>query len=175
VSRIAVIEQQKQVIVDLSTPVIEVWAGVLTLPLVGMFDQERATKVTTELLEAVVTLQASLVILDVTGIENVDTNVADHFLRMARTVRLLGSDCVLSGVRPAVAQTIVSMGLDVGEIRSFPTLRAALQRTTAALTDARTKSAPSKSGRSETSSRPAAATAPEPNKINDRSGFRRMK
>jgi len=140
--RIALIEQQKQLIVDLSTPVIEVWTGVLALPLIGTFDAERATKMTTGLLDAVVTLGASLVILDVTGIEVVDASIADHFLRMARTVRLLGADCVLSGVRPAFAKTVITTGLEVGQIRSFPTLGAALQTTIKAASKARRTPAP---------------------------------
>ena len=139
--RITLIEQQKQLIVDLSTPVIEVWTGVLALPLIGIFDAERATKMTSGLLDAVVALRASLVILDVTGIELVDASIADHFLRMARTVRLLGADCVLSGVRPALAKTIVTTGLEVGEIRSFPTLGAALQTTFRTVTT-KTRKAP---------------------------------
>ncbi len=127
--RILLIEQQKQLIVDLSTPVIEVWTGVLALPLIGTFDSDRATKMTSALLDAVVALRASLVILDITGIETVDASIADHFLRMARTVRLLGADCVLSGVRPSFAKTIVATGIEVGAIRSFPTLGDALQTT----------------------------------------------
>lgn len=141
--RITLIEQQKQLIVDLSTPVIEVWSGVLALPLIGIFDAERAAKMTSSLLDSVVALRASLVILDVTGIELVDASIADHFLRMARTVRLLGADCVLSGVRPALAKTIVTTGLEVGEIRSFPTLGAALQTTFRAVTT-KTRTTPSR-------------------------------
>ena len=140
--RIALIEQQKQLIVDLSTPVIEVWNGVLALPLIGVFDADRATKMTSSLLDAVVALRASLVILDVTGIEMVDASVADHFLRMARTVRLLGADCVMSGVRPSLAKTVVTAGLEVGELRSFPTLGAALQTTIRAV--AKNRSLPSR-------------------------------
>jgi rsbT co-antagonist protein RsbR len=129
-ARIELIERQRQAIVEMSTPVIEVWTGVLTLPVVGTVDSERASKMTIELLDSVVALKASLVILDVTGMDVVDTAVADHFLRMARAVRLLGAECVLSGVRPQVASTIVQMGFDVGAIQSFSTLRAALQHST---------------------------------------------
>jgi rsbT co-antagonist protein RsbR len=138
-NRILIIERQRQAIAELSTPVIEVWTGVLTLPVVGTVDSERASKMTIELLNAVVARNVSLVILDVTGMDVVDTSVADHFLRMARAVRLLGADCVLSGVRPAVASTIVSMGLDVGELKSFSTLRAALQQGTKQMLAARQK------------------------------------
>jgi rsbT co-antagonist protein RsbR len=129
-ARIELIERQRQAIAELSTPVIEVWSRVLTLPVVGTVDSERASKMTIELLDSVVSRDAALVILDVTGLEIVDTAVADHFLRMARSVRLLGAQCVLSGVRPAVASTIVTMGLEVGEIECFSTLRAALQHGT---------------------------------------------
>ena len=132
-ARIELIERQRQAIVEMSTPVIEVWTGVLTLPVVGTVDSERASKMTIELLDSVVAREASLVILDVTGMDIVDTAVADHFLRMARAVRLLGADCVLSGVRPAVANTLVQMGMEVGAIRSFSTLRAALQHSTETL------------------------------------------
>lgn len=126
-ARIAQIDQQRQAIVELSTPVIEVLDRVLTLPVVGTVDSERANKMTVELLNAVIERDAALVVLDVTGLEVVDTAVADHFMRMARAVRLLGAECVLSGVRPAVASTMVSMGLELGQIKSFSTLRAALQ------------------------------------------------
>lgn len=127
--RVALIEQQRHAIAELSTPAIEVLPNVLTLPIVGSVDSERAVRMNDSLLGAVIARQAKLVVIDVTALEVVDTAVADHFLRMARSVRLLGADCVLSGLRPSVASTLVAMGVEIGELRCFPTLRAALVAT----------------------------------------------
>lgn len=124
--RLEVIERQRSAIHELGTPVIEVWPKVLTLPVLGIVDSSRADRMTNELLDAVIRREAVLVVIDVTGLDVVDTRVADHFMRMARAVKLLGAECVLSGVRPNVASTLVSMGVEVGELRCHTTLRAAL-------------------------------------------------
>jgi len=124
--RLELIALQRSAIAELSTPVIEVWPKILTLPVLGVVDSERADRMMHELLRAVATREVILVVIDVTGLDVVDTRVADHFIRMARSVRLLGSDCALSGLRPNVASTLVAMGVELGELRCFPTLRAAL-------------------------------------------------
>lgn len=126
--QIETIEKQREAIRELSTPIIEVWSGVLCAPIVGVLDSARAADMTSALLHSVVHTKASLAIIDITGIEAMDTQATDHFLRMARAVRLLGSECALSGVHPNVARTIVHMGIDLDGIDSYRTLRDALQR-----------------------------------------------
>jgi rsbT co-antagonist protein RsbR len=124
--RIDEIERQREAIRTLAVPVIEVWKGVLCVPVVGVLDTMQASEVTTTLLNAVVAKKARFVVVDVTGIDVMDTRSADHFLRMARAVMLLGSSCALSGIRPAIAGTIVHLGVDMGEVRTFRTMRDAL-------------------------------------------------
>ena len=125
--RIEVIERQREAIRTLAVPVIEIWERVLCVPIVGALDALLATEVTAKLLSMVVSKKAKNVIIDVTGIQSIDTSSADHFLRMARAVRLLGSNCSLSGLRPAIAQTIVQLGVDLGEVRSYRNMRDALK------------------------------------------------
>lgn len=125
--QIETIEKQRAAIRELSTPVIEIWPGVLCAPIVGVLDSGRAAEMTSALLSSVVATKASLAIIDITGIEAMDTQATDHFLRMARAVRLLGSQCALSGIHPNVARTIVHMGIDLTGVESHRTLRDALQ------------------------------------------------
>jgi rsbT co-antagonist protein RsbR len=126
--QIETIEKQRAAIRELSTPIIEIWPGVLCAPIVGVLDSGRAAEMTSALLSSVVTTKASLAIIDITGIEAMDTQATDHFLRMARAVKLLGSQCALSGIHPNVARTIVHMGIDLTGVESYRTLREALQR-----------------------------------------------
>jgi len=126
--QIDMIEKQRAAIRELSTPIIEIWPGVLCAPIVGVLDSGRAAEMTNALLSSVVTTKASLAIIDITGIEAMDTQATDHFLRMARAVKLLGSQCSLSGIHPNVARTIVHMGIDLAGVESHRTLREALQR-----------------------------------------------
>jgi rsbT co-antagonist protein RsbR len=125
--QIATIEKQRTAIRELSTPIIEVWTGVLCVPIVGTLDAERAAEMTAALLRVIAQRKTPLTIIDVTGIENMETYATDHFLRMARAVRLLGGDCVLSGVNADLAWTITQIGIELGEIRTHRTLREALQ------------------------------------------------
>jgi rsbT co-antagonist protein RsbR len=125
--QIEMIEKQRLAIRELSTPIIEIWPGVLCAPIVGVLDSSRASEMTSALLNSVVQVKARLAIIDITGIEAMDTQATDHFLRMARAVRLLGSECTLSGIHPNVARTIVHMGVDLSGVMSFRTLREALQ------------------------------------------------
>ncbi|RYZ62038.1 MAG: STAS domain-containing protein [Proteobacteria bacterium] len=125
--KLKTIEQQRVAIRELSTPIIEVWEGILCLPVVGVFDATRSSDMTEALLGAVVRNEALCTIIDITGIQVMDTATADHFLRMAKAVRMLGADCVLAGVSPSIATTIVQMGLDLSELVTYPTLRTALQ------------------------------------------------
>ncbi len=153
-TRIQTIRDQQAAILELSSPVIEVWRGVLTLPIVGTVDSSRATTMTSNLLEAVSRTNAGLAIIDVTGVHSIAADVCDHILRMARCVRLIGSDCALSGMRPEVARTIVELGFDLGQVRSFPTLRAALT------SHVRTMAATRASAGRPRAARPAAAAKP---------------
>jgi rsbT co-antagonist protein RsbR len=125
--QITMIEKQRAAIRELSTPIIELWMGVLCVPIVGILDSSRASEMSSALLSAVVDKKALFIIIDITGIDAMDTSATDHFLRMARAVRLLGADCVLSGVNPNVARTIVHMGIDLAGVQTHRTLREALQ------------------------------------------------
>jgi rsbT co-antagonist protein RsbR len=126
--QIDTIDKQRIAIRELSTPIIEVWGGVLCAPIVGVLDSARASEMTSALLNTVVETKARLAIIDITGIEAMDTQATDHFLRMARAIKLLGADCALSGVHPNVARTIVHMGIDLTGINSYRTLRDVLQQ-----------------------------------------------
>jgi rsbT co-antagonist protein RsbR len=125
--KLATIEAQRAAIRELSTPIIEVWEGVLCLPVVGVLDSTRSAEMTEALLTAIVEKKARCAIIDITGIQVMDTGTADHFLRMAKAVRLLGSNCVLTGIHPNIAQTIVHMGVELGDIATHRTLRNALR------------------------------------------------
>ncbi|MEY2937240.1 MAG: hypothetical protein RL033_7989 [Pseudomonadota bacterium] len=125
--KIHAVQAQEAAIAELTTPILEVWRGVLCMPIVGIMDSARAADMARTLLETIVRSKSSLVILDVTGIHVMDTRAVDHFLRTARAVRLLGARCVLSGVHPNISQTIVHMGLDLTGVETHRTLRDALR------------------------------------------------
>jgi rsbT co-antagonist protein RsbR len=125
--KLRMIESQRLAIAELSTPIMQVWDGVLCLPIVGVMDTARSAEMTQSLLKAVVEMRTRCCIIDITGIEVMDTGTADHFMRMARAVGLLGSECVLTGINPHIAQTIVQMGVDLRGIRTHRTLRDALK------------------------------------------------
>ncbi len=126
--KLATIEVQRAAIRELSTPIIEIWDGVLCLPVVGVLDTTRSAEMTESLLAAIVEKKADCAIIDITGIQVMDTGTADHFLRMARAVRLLGANCVLTGINPAIAQTIIHMGVDLSGVVTHRTMRNALQQ-----------------------------------------------
>jgi rsbT co-antagonist protein RsbR len=134
--QIATILRQREVIRELSTPVIEVWTGVLCVPIVGMFDSAQAAETAESLLRALFEKGSVLAIIDLTGLDVMDTQTADHFLRMARAVRTLGVDCVITGVSPNVAQTMVAIGVELVGIRAFRSLRDALRSHVAGLSEA---------------------------------------
>src|SRR6185369_8130869 len=125
--KLQMIEMQQAAIRDLSTPIIEVWAGVLCLPVVGIVDSQRSAEMTETLLETIVSKQARMAIVDITGIDVMDTKTADHFIKMARAVRLLGAECIISGINPGIAQTLTHIGVDLTGIRTLRSLRDALQ------------------------------------------------
>ena len=126
-AKLETIERQQAAIRELSTPIIEVWAGVLCLPVVGIVDSQRSAEMTETLLEMIVAKQARTAIVDITGIDVMDTKTADHFIKMAKAVRLLGADCILSGINPGIAQTLTHIGVDLTGIRTLRNLRDALQ------------------------------------------------
>ena len=126
-SKLDTIERQRAAIRELSTPVIELWEGVLCMPIVGVLDTSRSGELNETLLTEVVQRRARCAIIDITGIEVMDTATADHFVRMAKAIRLLGSRCILTGLRPAIAQTIVEMGIGLEGLDTHRTLRDALR------------------------------------------------
>jgi rsbT co-antagonist protein RsbR len=121
------LQRQRDEILELSTPVIEVWDKVLVLPIIGTLDSFRASRLTEGLLERIAADQAEVAILDVSGVPAVDTDVAQHLLKTVEAARLMGTTSILSGVRPETAQAIVHLGIDLGSLRSRSCLREALQ------------------------------------------------
>lgn len=121
-----VIERQRQEMLELSTPVVELWDRVLTLPLIGTLDSARAQEVMENLLQTILERQAEVVIMDITGVGTVDTQVAQHLLRAAAAVRLMGAECIISGISPMIAQTMVQLGIDVGTVSTRSSIRTAL-------------------------------------------------
>ncbi len=122
-----VIERQHQELLDLSTPVVELWQGILALPLIGTLDSERTQTVMESLLEAIVAKEATVAILDITGVPTVDTLVAQHLMKTVAAARLMGAECIISGIRPQIAQTIVHLGVNLEGVITKATLAAALQ------------------------------------------------
>ncbi|HEV8293457.1 MAG TPA: STAS domain-containing protein, partial [Tepidisphaeraceae bacterium] len=111
-----VIARQQQELMELSTPVVKLWEGVLALPLIGTLDSSRTQVVMENLLEQIVSTGASLAIIDITGVPTVDTLVAQHLLKTVAAARLMGADCIISGIRPQIAQTIVHLGVELGNV-----------------------------------------------------------
>ncbi|MDI1445764.1 STAS domain-containing protein [Polyangium sp. 6x1] len=125
--KLAKIEEQQQTIRALFAPVIQVWDRILVLPIVGGLDARRASEMMGSLLEAVVNTQSTFVVLDLTGVDDVDAETADHLVRVSRAAGLLGTTCLLSGLSPRVASALISLDIALGEILSFGKLQAALQ------------------------------------------------
>jgi rsbT co-antagonist protein RsbR len=124
--KLLVVEKQRVAIRELSTPIIELWEGVICLPVVGIMDTARSTEMTNALLQAIIDKKTRYAIIDITGIEVMDTRTVDHFIRMAKSIRLLGAECALTGISPYIAQTVVQMGMDLDEIVTQRNLRDAL-------------------------------------------------
>jgi rsbT co-antagonist protein RsbR len=116
-----IVRQQKELL-ELSTPVVSLWEGVLALPVIGTLDSERTQVVMENLLERIVETGASLAIIDITGVPTVDTLVAQHLLKTIGAARLMGAECIISGIRPQIAQTIVHLGVDLGTVVTKATL-----------------------------------------------------
>ena len=125
-SREEIIKRQQQDLLELSTPVIKLWDGVLAVPMLGTLDSARTQMVMETLLERIVQTGSTLAIIDITGVPTVDTLVAQHLLKTVAAIRLMGAECIISGIRPQIAQTIVHLGIDLQGIASKASLADAL-------------------------------------------------
>jgi rsbT co-antagonist protein RsbR len=115
-AREEVISRQQEELLELSTPVVKLWEGVLALPMIGTLDSARTQTVMETLLQRIVETGSSIAIIDITGVPTVDTLVAQHLLKTITAARLMGADCIISGVRPQIAQTIVHLGIDLAGV-----------------------------------------------------------
>ena len=115
-TREEVISRQQQELLELSTPLVELWEGILALPLIGTLDSSRTQIVMESLLQRIVASRAEIAIIDITGVPTVDTLVAQHLIKTISAARLMGADCILSGIRPQIAQTIVHLGLELNVV-----------------------------------------------------------
>jgi rsbT co-antagonist protein RsbR len=116
------IVRQQQELMELSTPVVTLWDGVLALPVIGTLDSSRTQVVMENLLQRIVETGAVIAIIDITGVPTVDTLTAQHLLKTVAAARLMGADCIISGIRPQIAQTIVHLGVDLGTVITKATL-----------------------------------------------------
>jgi rsbT co-antagonist protein RsbR len=117
-----VIMRQQQELLELSTPVVNLWNGILALPLIGTLDSARTQVVMESLLERIVETGAAIAIIDITGVPTVDTLVAQHLLKTVAAARLMGADCIISGIRPQIAQTIIHLGVNLSDVSTKATL-----------------------------------------------------
>jgi rsbT co-antagonist protein RsbR len=122
-----IIRRQQQELLEISTPVVRLWDGILALPLIGTLDSARTQVVMQNLLEAIVSHGAAIAIIDITGVPTVDTLVAQHLLKTVAAARLMGADCIISGIRPQIAQTIIHLGVDLADVTTKATLADAFQ------------------------------------------------
>ncbi len=132
-SREEVIQRQQQELLELSTPVVKLWEGVLALPLIGSLDSARTQVVMESLLQKIVETGSTVAIIDITGVPTVDTLVAQHLIKTITAARLMGAECIISGIRPQIAQTIVHLGVNLSDVITKSSLAdafaIALQRT----------------------------------------------
>lgn len=126
-SREGVIQRQQRELLELSTPVVQLWDDILALPLIGTLDSGRTQVVMESLLEKIVSTGASIAIIDITGVPTVDTLVAQHLLKTVAAARLMGAECIISGIRPQIAQTIVHLGVELGDVTTKSNLADALR------------------------------------------------
>lgn len=120
--RESLITRQQEELIELSTPVVQLWEGILALPLIGTLDSERTQVVMESLLERLVATGSSLAVIDITGVPTVDTLVAQHLLKTVAAAQLMGADCIISGIRPQIAQTIVHLGIDLSSVATKASL-----------------------------------------------------
>ena len=124
--REAVIERQQAELLELSTPVVKLWDGVLALPIIGTLDSARTQTMMETLLTRIADTGSAIAIIDITGVPTVDTLVAQHLIKTVTAIRLMGAECIISGVRPQIAQTIVHLGVDLGNVTTKANLADAL-------------------------------------------------
>ena len=127
-TREEVIARQQQELLELSTPVVKLWDGILALPMIGTLDSARTQVVMESLLQRIVETGAEVAIIDITGVPTVDTLTAQHLIKTVTAARLMGADCIISGIRPQIAQTIVHLGVDLGAVTTKATLADAFRR-----------------------------------------------
>ncbi len=141
-TREEIIMRQQEDMLELSTPVVSMADGILALPLIGTLDSARTQVVMESLLERIVATSSAVAIIDITGVPTVDTLVAQHLLKTVAAARLMGADCIISGIRPQIAQTIVHLGVDLGTVSTKATLasafKLALERTGMAIVSTKT-------------------------------------
>jgi rsbT co-antagonist protein RsbR len=125
-AREGVINRQQQELLELSTPVVKLWDGILALPMIGTLDSARTQVVMESLLQKIVETESQIAIIDITGVPTVDTLVAQHLLKTVTALRLMGAECIISGVRPQIAQTIVHLGVDLQGVTTKANLADAL-------------------------------------------------
>lgn len=125
--KLEIIRAQEEAIRSLSTPILQLWEGIVVLPVIGLVDSMRAAQMLEDLLGTIVRTKAHYAILDLTGVEVMDTRAADHLLKVVRASALVGARCLVSGISSNMAQTVVSLGVDLGRLKSFSTLEAALR------------------------------------------------
>ncbi len=125
-TREQVIARQQEEMLELSTPVVKLWDGVLALPMIGTLDSTRTQVVMESLLQRIVETGSEIAIIDITGVPTVDTLVAQHLLKTVTAIRLMGADCIISGIRPQIAQTIVHLGVELGDVTTKASLADAL-------------------------------------------------
>lgn len=126
-SREEVIRRQQDEMLELSTPVVQLWEGIVALPLIGTLDSNRTNVVMETLLQAIVETHSELAIIDITGVPTVDTLVAQHLLKTVAAARLMGADCIISGIRPQIAQTMVHLQIDLNTVATKATMAEALR------------------------------------------------
>lgn len=122
-----IITQQGKALMEMSTPVTAIWQDILMLPIVGIIDSKRAMDIMNAMLAKISETRSKVIILDISGVAVVDTAVANHLIKITKATKLMGCECTISGVSPAIAQTVVELGIDVGEIQTTATLRDALE------------------------------------------------
>lgn len=121
------LREHQKALLELSTPVVEIWKGIIMLPLIGIIDSHRARQIMENLLEAIVKRQSSIAIIDITGVPLVDTDVADRLIKTIKAASLLGTRCVMVGIKPEIAQSMVHLGVDLMGINTFANLQTGLE------------------------------------------------
>ena len=121
-----VIGRQQQEMFELSTPVVELWQGILGLPIIGTLDSKRSQLVMETLLQRLAETQSEVAVIDITGVPVMDTSTAQHLLKTVTATRLMGADCIISGIRPQIAQTIVHLGVNLGDVTTKASMAGAL-------------------------------------------------